>query len=302
MRWPDFFIVGAPKCGTTALCQYLRQHPEIFLPHRKEPHFFAPDLYSGTTRDERYFTRDERAYLELFRDAQAHQRVGEASVYYLYSEVAARAIKHACPQARIVVMLRNPVDLVHALHGQRVKSGAEHITDFEAALAAEPARREGRELSPHAFNVKGLLYRDVARFSAQVMRYLECFDPASIHFVLYDDFRADTGTSYGAVCEFLGVSSAYRPSFEVVNAAAVVRSAGIRHLLVQPPLPVRVARRLGFRSGLGRLLKRLNRKPEQRAPLPPAVRNTLWQEFAPDVERLSGIVGRDLVALWAPST
>ncbi|NLF38083.1 sulfotransferase, partial [bacterium] len=105
MRLPDFFIVGAPKSGTTALHAYLGRHPSIFVPARKEPHFFGSDIVSPA------FVRDRDAYLSLFAGATTEARVGEASIWYLYSKRAAREIKEFNPDARIIIMLRNPVDM-----------------------------------------------------------------------------------------------------------------------------------------------------------------------------------------------
>ena len=109
---PDFFIVGAPKCGTTALYEYLRQHPAVFMPFHKEPLFFGDDL---TRRYGRLTLHD---YMRLFKDAKPGQRVGEASAWYLYSRSAAAEIKAYAPDAQIIVMVRNPVDMMYAEHSQ----------------------------------------------------------------------------------------------------------------------------------------------------------------------------------------
>src|SRR6266446_2704827 len=107
---PNFFIVGAPRCGTTALYSYLRQHPDVFLPEYKEPHYFNTDMNSGGA------IRKEKDYLAQFSGAQNQPRIGEASVYYLSSVAAPEQIKSFCPTAKIIIMLRNPVDTVDALH------------------------------------------------------------------------------------------------------------------------------------------------------------------------------------------
>src|SRR5947207_13310329 len=130
MRRPDFFIVGAPKCGTTAMHQFLAQHPEVFLAP-KEVHFFGADLHLEND------VQDLSTYLELFADAKNEFRVGEASVWYLYSRHAAKEIKQFSAGSRIIIQLRNPVDMVHSLHSQLLFSGVEDIQDFESALRAE---------------------------------------------------------------------------------------------------------------------------------------------------------------------
>ncbi len=130
---PNFFIVGAPRCGTTALYSYLRQHPDVFLPDYKEPHFFNTDMNSGGA------IRDDAEYLALFASARDQARIGEASVYYLSSQAAPERIKSFCPTAKIVVMLRNPVDAVDALHAHQVAAWLEDVWDLE--LSYRPIQR-----------------------------------------------------------------------------------------------------------------------------------------------------------------
>ena len=125
---PNFFIVGAPKCGTTALYEYLRPHPHIFMSKVKEPHFFANDL--GTYP----FIKTLEEYTRLFTDSnEQHVRVGEASVYYLRSATAIANIHQFNPHAKIIAMFRNPVEMVHALHSQLLYVSEESESDFETA-------------------------------------------------------------------------------------------------------------------------------------------------------------------------
>ena len=138
MPRPDFFVVGAFKSGSTALYEQLRRHPQIFMPFHKEPLYFGDDL----TR--RYGRMTEADYLRLFKDAKPRQRVGEASTWYLYSTSAAREIKDFSPDAQILVVLRNPVDVMYAQHNQLIFNVIEDIPDFAEALAAEPDRRAGQ--------------------------------------------------------------------------------------------------------------------------------------------------------------
>ena len=119
MRKPDFFIVGAPKGGTTAMNAYLGQHPEIFIAERKELHFFGTDLDFSSPR----ITQEQ--YLSCFSEVQNEKRVGETSVWYLYSKQAAVEIKKFCPSANIIIMLRNPVDMLYSQHSQFLYNGNE---------------------------------------------------------------------------------------------------------------------------------------------------------------------------------
>jgi len=293
LRRPDFFIVGAPKSGTTALYENLRRHPEIFMPELKEPHFFGTDLKSPD------FIRDERAYLSLFDGARGARRAGEASVWYLYSERAAAEIKEFEPSARIIIMLRNPVEMIHSLHAQRLYSGNEELESFEAALEAEAERKKGLRLPPRAYPVEGLFYREVAKYSAQVRRYLSAFEREQVHVILFDDLRQSPPRVYREACEFLGVGARLpEQDARAINPNKRARSKTLRNLLRHPPPLVRAATKalmpLPLRERVRKGLKGLNTKYEQRRPMSAQCRERLRAELAPDVERLSELLGRDL--------
>lgn len=298
MRKPDFFIVGAPRCGTTALWSWLRQHPDVFLPLRKEPRFFAVDLDSGSPREARYFVRSEEAYLRLFEPAGAARRVGEATALYLYSREAARRIHDFCDDARILILLRNPVDLMHAFHAERYANGNEDIEDFADALDAEEARRRGERIPPRGHIPAALQYRDVARLSPQVERYRAVFGPDRVRLFLLDDLAADPRGVYREVLRFLAVDEGFEPSFEVVNPSKRVRSVVLRNAVERPSAGARLlARRvvpLGAREAIKRRIRSWNVVRAPRSALDPALRRSLLDEFAPEIERLEELTGRDL--------
>jgi hypothetical protein len=293
-RRPDFFLVGAPKSGTTALYEYLRQHPEIYLPARKEMRFFGSDL---EIRDRRRLSLEE--YLAEFAEAGDARRVGSAYVWYLFSRAAAREIHGFAPDAQIVAMLRNPVDMLHALHGEHLSNGNEEIADFTAALDAEEDRRAGRRIPPHAHLPQGLLYSEVPRYSEQLGRYFAEFGRSRVHVIVFDDFAADTPRVYRETLRFLGVAEAFVPAeFAVVNRSHRTRSEWFRHFLARPPEPARRLIRWTMPAPLRRALyeraKRANAAIAPRAPMPEATRERLRREFADEVERLSALLERDL--------
>jgi hypothetical protein len=298
MRRPDFFIVGAPKCGTTALYRYLQEHPQIFMPERKEPHHFGSDL---EFRDQR--PPDLEAYLALFEAARPDQRAGEASVFYLRSERAATEIHAFRPDARILTMLRDPVEMLHSFHSQRVFNGTEDLA-FAAALEAEPARRRGERLPPRLGLVQGLQYRELAAFADQLQRYLDVFGRDQIWIALYDDFRTDTAGTVRAACRFIGVEPRVPDSLPVVNANKEARSEWLRNLLWSRPQGLRRAVHAlvpsqARRRRLSQRLRRWNTRAAPREPLDPDLRERLRKELAPQVERLAILIDRDLSA-WLP--
>ncbi len=210
MRVPDLFIVGAPKCGTTALYTYLSQHPEVFMSRVKEPSFFGTDL-----RNPARPTSEQ--YLHLFAGARNEKRVGEASTSYLGSRRAAAEIKKFSPSSRIVIMLRNPVEAMYSLHSQRLYQGTEDITDFETALGAEEERKRGRRLPRRRGVVEGLFYREGAKYSQQVKTYLEAFGRENVHIIIFDDLKHTPAQVYGETLRFLDASTEFQIESQVAN-------------------------------------------------------------------------------------
>ena len=242
-RYPDFYIVGAPRCGTTFMYEYLRQHPQIYMPDNKEPGFMCTDLDSGSYLDSVSFMRDEATYLGLFASAPPGTITGEGSTWYLYSEAAAGRIKQTNSDARAIIMLRDPVEMLYSLHGRRVYGGSEDLMRFEDALAAEADRRAGRRIPHRVRNRKALFYRDVGSYSRQVERYLTTLAPDRVHVIIFEEFTRDPAAAYLETLRFLGVDPEFRPNFEVVNASASRRSQRLRQLMLSPGL-IRAARAL----------------------------------------------------------
>ena len=293
-RSPDLFLVGAPKCGTTAMYDYLNWHPEIFMCPVKEPEYFSRDPGSAAARS-------LEEYLALFEGARGETRIGEASVGYLASPVAAGRILAFNPAARILIMLRNPVDMMYSLHGQLVYNGDEDVPDFEAALALEERRARGLSLPAGGHLPAWVQYRSMASYADQVRRYLDAFGRDAVRVVIFDDFVRDTGAVYADVLSFLGVEAGVaRPAFVVVNPNKEARSRLVRGLLRHPPSLVRRLARAVLprpsRRRLARGVKRLNQRHTPRVPMRPGLRRRLQEELAPEVERLAALLGRDLSA------
>jgi hypothetical protein len=297
---PNLYILGAPKCGTTALCTYLRRHPEIFMPP-KELHYFGSDLvFHNKPRPtlDQYLSRYVAAGDEPFR--------GDSAIWYLYSSTAAAEIAEARPDARCIALLRRPDDMVHALHSEFLYQGDEDIQDLGGALEAEEARRGGHRI-PRGCDIPwALQYRQVARYAEQLARYQSLFPPDQLHVVLFDDLVADTPGVYRQILQFLGVDPTFEPEFEVVNSNKVVRSAGFREFLRNPPAPVRrlgqtLVRDQRVRRALGLRLVSLNTDRVARDPIDPNARAVLRGAYASQVARLAELIDRDL-STWLEPT
>lgn len=290
---PDFFLVGAPKCGTTALHQHLARHPEIFVSAKEEMNHFATDLLRA---DDPW--RSEERYLEAFRGAAGARRIGDSSVFHLFSRAAARGIRAFRPDARILVSLRDPVDWLPSYHSQLVWNGDETLTELEAALEAEPARQRGLQLPAQLRFPQRLYYSQVAAFSEQLERYFDAFGRERVHVLLFDELESAPESALRALLEFLDVDPSHCENFERANPNQQVRSAAFSEFLKRPPSPVAaiVTRALppGLRLRLRRALRRLNSRKAPRAPLSPALRARLCERFRPEVARLEALLGRPL--------
>ena len=216
MRVPDFFIAGAPKCGTTALFSYLQTHPGIFLPEErlgisrltaKEPHYFCTDFPNYRR------CRDLDDYLRLFAPAPAGTLIGEASVWYLYSEVAIPQIIERNPCAKFIVLLRNPVNMAHSLHNLLYQILDEDIEDFRQRLGHAGSARPGSEHPPHCREPKHLLYKNVCSFSHQLERLFEHVPREQCLVIISDEFGAAPEQGYRRALEFLGLPADQRDPF-----------------------------------------------------------------------------------------
>jgi len=303
---PDFFIVGAPKCGTTSLHTYLAEHPAIFMA-KKEQHFFGADLADTWPQPSR------QQYLASFAGSEWAERRGEASGWYLWSRDAADEIRAYEPAARIIAMVRNPVDMLPSLHSQYLHDGIEDLEDFGEALAAEEDRRIGLRIPPgNGANPWRLFYRDIVCFCDQIERYLAAFGRQQVHIVVFDDLVADPAATYRAVLTFLGVSTDFTPHFSVMNPNKHTRSRAVRRMLDEITDPKSGLRRVGtrllpvhaVRSAMLRnvvpTVTRLNTSFAPRRDLSSDLRTRLARELAPEIERLARLLNRDLSS-WSSS-
>ena len=184
---PNFFIVGAAKSGTTALYEYLKKHPNIFMP-KKELYYFGKDFTFREAHTPLEY------YMSFFEAIPPNaKQIGEASVWYLYSKTAAVEIKEFQPKAKIIIMLREPTEMLYSLHSQQLYSGNEDIEGFEMALQAEFARKKGQQLPPYiGCPYEALHYSEVPRYYEQVKRYIDVFGKENVHIILFNDFAKST--------------------------------------------------------------------------------------------------------------
>jgi hypothetical protein len=307
-RVPDFFIVGAPKSGTTALYEMLRAHPQIFMPSCKEPWFFAEELHERTPPRPEGTPQTLDQYRQLFLPAHPGQRVGEATTLYLWSHSAAARIAEQRPDARIVAILREPSSFLHSLHLQFLQTYVETEPDLRQALALEDARRAGRSIPRHTYWPRALLYSEHVRYVEQLQRYRDHFSPEQMLVLIYDDFRDDNTATVRKVLRFLEVDDSLPLHTRRANASVGVRSQRLNELVHavavgrgRPSRAVKAGIKILTPTDVRRRALRATQARVvfgEPTPPDPELMRELRRRFAPEVTRLSDYLQRDLVRLW----
>jgi hypothetical protein len=241
---PNLFIVGAPKCGTTAWVEYLRTHPDIFFPVSKEDCFFALDLPKFR------FIRSQAEYSKLFADSGTAKVIGEASAMYLFSETAANGMRNYNPDAKILIFLRKQEEFLPSLHNQFLGEFAEEIEDFETAWRLS-GRRPAKTIPTTCLEPRTLDYAAMGRFSEQVGRYLDAFPADQVRVIRFDDWTGNPRATYLKILDFLGLEDDGRTDFPRINPGVTYRSRHLVRFLLFPPVLVRrVARVVKRLAGL----------------------------------------------------
>jgi hypothetical protein len=302
-RLPTFLVLGAMKSGTTALYYYLRQHPQIYLhPTRKEAQFFCYEgceprfAGPGDQAVNDYIIRTIEDYRQMFAGAAGQPAVGEVGTVYIYLPGTAERIRHHVPEARLVAILRSPVERAYSSFLHLVREQLEPCRELEEAVRREPERIRAN-WSPHWHYVRAGFYR------AQVQRYLDVFDRRQLRFYVYDDYLADPVALVQDIFRFLGVDDRFVPDMSLRhNVGGIPRSPALHRFLDAPHALKRVLRPLlssERRLALRERVRGLNlRRPP---PLRPEMRRHLINVYREDVLALGDLLGRDLSGWLDPT-
>jgi hypothetical protein len=292
-RLPSFIVIGAARSGTTALHRFLRQHPSIFMCRNKEPNFFA---FEGQALDYKgpgaEFVNNSVASLEayraLFEDAPEGAAIGEASPLYLYSPQAASRIHARVPDARLIAILRNPVEQVYSHYLYARKEMIEPEADFIRALDAQADRR--------AAHWQPLFqYVDFARYNVQLRRYFQHFSRAQLKLFLYEDFAADPLGVTREIFRFIGVDDTFAPDVsERSNEGGIPRSALLQALVMRPNVASRLAGAVLPEGARRRIRDAISRANVKRDEMSVDARERLRRGLRSDILDLQELIGRDL--------
>ncbi len=289
--WPNFFLVGAAKAGTTSIYTYLSQHPDVFFPAIKEPHFFTQVRPSP----EQHFLIEaiskRSSYLRLYARATSHPIVGDASPSYLWHPEVPYRIRAEVPEAKIAVILRDPVERAYSHYLMDYREGAQSKAFYQALIDDMSRAEKGWGVS--------YLYYELGLYAEQVQRYMEAFKPQRVKLLMFEDFRRDPGSVLLELADFLGLDP--RP-FSAIDTSRKYNSyAAPRNQFLRRVAGAKFSRILGqhlMPHWLGASI--FERFFLRQAPKPapdPRARELLCSLYEPELDRLEALLGRRLPEL-----
>ena len=280
---PNFFILGAPKCGTTSLARWLEQHPQVFMSPIKEPHYYSTDLANRSIQS-------ADRYARLFDGVtEAHRAIGEASTWYLFSQEAVAKIEREHPGGRYIVMTRDPVAMAHSLYHHNRRVLHEDQSTFEAAWRLQEERAAGRHLPVDCTEPAFLQYFAACSLGSLLRRLYEQVPAERVLHVPLEWVQKDPVREYQRVLSHLGVDDDGRENFPPANEARGYRSRVLQRAL---RFGGRLRLALGINRGLG--LGRLNERPREKERLHPEFLQRLESAFAEERALLDAFVEEDM--------
>ena len=296
---PNLFVIGVQRAGSTSMWRYLRAHPEIFMSDLKEPGFLCFDggtpvfSHVGDANFYEQIVTEEASYMALFVDGANVPYRGESSSFYLYFETAQAALHERFPQAKLLIILRDPIERIWSSFRYLRRLGGEPLVELDEALDAEGDRiSENWEPLFH--------YVAASRYSEQLDRLYAKFDRSQVHITVLEELERDADAEMRRIFAWLGVDQTADVGAEVVhNAAGASRVPGLDRVLSPGFLPSSVAGRIP-RSIKDRAVKlREKARSTDHDPVPADIRRRLMDELAPERERLPGLVDFDPADHWA---
>lgn len=303
MKYPNFFLIGAPKCATTSIYDLLAVHPQIFCPSIKEPGFYTRDDVVEPFRSSVPHLRSERDYLKIFNGAgPEHKVLCDGSTSYLRDPTALAEIAHKYPDARILAVARDPVDLVSSYHLFLRHEGWEDLETLKEAWAAQDARSEGLRVPVGARRRSSVNYREVAMQGKHIDRAMAIFGNR-LKVLVFSDLMKDSEAQVREIQSFLDLPQFDLGPLPAANSARRAKLAWVNRLIKNPPPPLSNLRNLLKKQmsvsslGVRSWVEQRNSQRVQRV-VDPDLQHQMRDFFYSDVQRLSDLLHRDLHAEW----
>ena len=211
MTKPNTFLIGAPKCGTTSIASWLKEHEDVFFSKPKEPHFF---VRSSLQMAHIHSLKD---YEALFFHANEQKIIAEGTTAGMYDETSIPKIFRYNPEASIIVMLRNPLEQAISWYQENVKQGRESIEDFYEAWCKSGTRKQDLNKRPDNLDPLLLNYKAVSSLGSQLQHVYKYFDKNKVHIIIFDDLVAEPRKVWKNLLMFLKITDENRKIFEAKN-------------------------------------------------------------------------------------
>ena len=294
MTMPNFFIIGAGSSGTTSLYNYLNQHPQVFVSPIKETNFFSTpnQEFPSTSPLENYkrtsVVNSLEEYQGLFREASKEIAIGEVSPSYLYAPSTPKRIWQSVPNAKIVAILRNPVDKIYSGYKRCVRNGQEPITNFEEAIRQESIRIQEDWHPRFFYKLKGFYYKYLKQYS-------EFFEKDNIRVYLYEDLCKDPINLMQNLFQFLDIDSKFVPNMAVKHNVSYIPRSKYLKLLLGKPNPIKSILKLLLPQKLSQsIVNNLKVWNQTKPQLVLDTRRQLILEYREDILKLQELIERDL--------
>jgi len=280
MRKLNFFIIGHTRSGGTSLEINLMQHPEIFIKSHRSGYFSFQTHY-----------KSENEYLELFKNAKNEKWVGERCSGYIFCSSTASRLKQFASDAKILLILRNPIDVMHSLHSKMyLVEMIESISNFEEALQAEPKRLDENNITLGKHPPE-ILYRTVVKYAKQISRYHKEFGKENIKVIIFDEITKHPKEVYKEIFEFLEIDSSFIPDFQAVNQNRKPRNRLLQSLFKKNQ---KLSSIIGKIPGIQTFYQSINLPVSKRDAINPELQRNLQKELLPEIEELSTLLNKDL--------
>jgi len=293
MTQPNFILIGAGKAGTTALYEYLRQHPQVYMSPVKEPNYFAfmgeKVAFKGPGEDRMINASsitDTDTYYHLFDQVSDQRAIGEASQWYLYSDKAAARIQQTLPEAKLIAILRDPVKRAYSDYLHFVRDEREPIGNFVSAIKAEQTRIDSHWGFGHYVR-RGLYYE-------QVKRYFDLFDRQQIKIYLNEDLKVDSLGLMQSIFEFLEIDATFAPDTSFRPNVSGIPKNKLLHRFLGKSNPIRTLIEPLAPASLRKAMITFKGKNLAQPPLADEIRQQLIPLFREDVLKLQDLIERDL--------
>jgi hypothetical protein len=292
------FLAGAPRCGTTAFSRALANNPQICFSKPKETHFFTripPDRSTEELKE---------IYLCMFfRHLHTeHKVIADGSVSYLYSPDAIRKILEFDPNAKFIVMVRNPIDMIYSYYTRLLFTMDENVTDFPTAWNLQEARSRGEHIPKRCRDPRLLQYTAVGRLGEHVNKLLRTAGREKCFVIVFDDFVNDPIKVYQDVLNFIEVDYDGRTKLPQKNQNRSFKNTWLQQFVMNPPqILVRIIEKrqmqgkdwLAYLRPIRKYIKKINKVEIKRELLSEEMRQTLRATFVSDIDKLAGLLNRN---------